>query len=187
MFIKQLDIVSNPDMIIDNLNKILEENIDVWRTMNQLSLKRRIDAEHIWEDGTGSLYDRTTREKVGIEQHFNTWNIDHTWYVRQQVELLQNTLGIEIGRVRFMRLLPHCGLSIHNDSELRYHLVLKTNSKAYISQYHIENDADSDVPTMGKSYHIPLNNHWYKVDTRRVHWVYNGGKEERIHLVVCGV
>lgn len=186
MFIKKLGVVSNPDIILGELNNILVDHSDVWNMKNQLSLNHRDGSENIWLDGTGSLYIRDPVTK-GSESQFSKWNVDSTWYVRQQIELLKQTLGISTGRIRFMRLLPHCGLSIHYDKELRYHLVLKTNPKAYISQSHISNDPESDVPTLGKSYHLPLDGNWYQVDTTRIHWVYNGGKEERIHLVVCGV
>jgi len=187
MFIKRLDVVSDTEVILNNFNRIIDDHTKLWQAKNQVSLTHRLGSPDIWADGTGSLYDGVKGEMRGNEGEFNQWNIDDSWYVRQQVENLKNTLSMNIGRVRFMRLLPKCGLTIHNDNELRYHLVLKTNPRAYIAQKYVADDSDSDVPTLGKSYHLPLDGHWYQVDTRRVHWVYNGGKEERIHLVVCGV
>jgi hypothetical protein len=42
---------------------------------------------------------------------------------------------------------------------------------------------DSDVSA--KCYHIPADGYFYKVDTTKDHFVYNGGWEPRIHLVIC--
>ena len=36
-------------------------------------------------------------------------------------------------------------------------------------------------------YHLPMDGQWYKVDTTKTHWVYNGGDSPRIHLVVCAI
>jgi hypothetical protein len=65
--------------------------------------------------------------------------------------------------------------------------VIRTNPKAYIAHNVVDNNPERSVlPTTSVCYHLPADGIWYKVDTREVHWVYNGGEEERIHLVVCG-
>jgi hypothetical protein len=172
-------------MIEIDLKRTLEQC--PWGDRNQIGLRHRLGAKNIWTDAVGSLYDREKEVKLSTEDEFTEWSIDDTWYVRGAIERLQEQVG-NIGRVRFMRLLPKTGLSVHRDDEVRYHLVLKTNPKAYIaraSNFVIERH--SSEPVVSTCYHIPLDSHWWKVDTREVHWVYNGGDEERIHLVVCGV
>jgi hypothetical protein len=62
--------------------------------------------------------------------------------------------------------------------------VIKTNPHAYIAHEIIKKIDLSDVPMTGVTYHLPCDSSWYKVDTTQTHYVYNGGSEERIHLVV---
>lgn len=178
--------MSDSDRVVDDLSKILE--INPWGNANQIGLRHRLDVEDKWKDSVGSLYDRVNEVKLGSESDFTEWGIDQNWYVRQQIEILENTLGIKTGRVRFMNLLPRRGLSVHRDDEVRYHLVLKTNPKSFISvATNFEMMDQSDLPVAATCFHMPKDNHWYEVDTRQIHWVYNGGDENRVHLVVCGL
>lgn len=189
MLIKKLDITSDPTLMLDNLNAILPMvPIDAWSTRNQIGLRHRNNAANVWEDAIGSLFDYSLKEHIGRESDFVNWCIDTNFYVRQEVEKLESALNIKTGRVRFMRLQPKMGLTIHRDTEERYHLVLKTNPHAlfgFKSTPTINNN--SDLPNVGLSYHIPKDGHWYKANTTKFHWVFNGGMEERIHLVVSQI
>lgn len=189
MFIKKLEYTSDSTEILSVTNELISQHGEVWEKMNQLSLTSKSDSEDIWLDGTGSLVDRNTNVRRAEEWDFNLWNLPPENIIRKQIELLSQHLdGIQFGRIRIMRLLPKTGLSVHKDKELRYHLVLQTNSRAYIA--HETSDIDptrSILPTTAACYHLPNDNHWYEIDTRETHWVYNGGNEERIHLVVCGI
>ena len=189
MFIKRLNIQGDPAAVLEEFNGIISEGEpqQVWRKMNQLGFNHRPTTTNIWEDATGSLFDRINNTWRGRESDFTNWNIPPTSTIRQQINHLQSTIDVPLGRIRIMRLLPRTGLSVHKDLELRYHLVLQTNPKAYIA--HETNDIDpqrSDLPTTAATYHLPLDNYWYQIDTRETHWVYNGGTQERIHVVVCG-
>lgn len=191
MFLKQLSLQSNPHMVLEDLTTTIESTQPylIWEKMHQLGITSRPTATDPWADATGSLYDRVTKTWRGQEVDYTQWNIPTTSYTRTQITLLQEHLGgIPLGRIRWMRLLPKTGLSVHKDLELRYHLVLKTNPRAYIAHETGDiNPLRSTLPTTASTYHMPLDGHWYQVDTREIHWVYNGGTEERIHLVVCGV
>lgn len=177
MFIERLNITTDADKVLADLKRI-----DIpWPLRNQISLKYRTGAEYMWMDGVGSF----TGKDFGAEKKFVNWCIDSSYYVRQEIERLENTLGIETSRIRFMKMDPKTSLTIHQDSEVRYHLVLKTNIFAhfgFISSPTITSDCD--LPIVGTTYHVPKDNHWYKADTTKLHWVFNGGKEDRIHLVV---
>jgi hypothetical protein len=188
MFIKRLDLTTHSDKILADLNHLIvnQPQLNTWQTMNQLALTSQPTSVDIWSDGTGSLYDPRISGYRAHEIDFSQWNIDQSYYTRQQVELLATTINQPLGRIRFMRLPPKTGLSVHKDAEVRYHLVLQTNPKAYIAHETIYHRPDSQLPTTSTCYHMPQDNHWYEVDTRQVHWVYNGGSQERIHLVVCG-
>jgi hypothetical protein len=183
MFIEKLPRTVNLNRLLDEIKNIVDST--GWGHTNQIGLKSRPDSINKWFDSSGSLYDKDKMVKISNEWDFSEWNLGVTSYIRQQIELLELNEGFKSGRVRIMRLLPHTGLSVHRDSEVRYHLVLKTNKNSYIAE-NINAVSDSDLPSVANCYHIPLDSNWYKVDTTKFHWVYNGGDDSRIHLVVCG-
>jgi hypothetical protein len=183
MFIKKLPLVSDAQSMTDSLDEIL--NITDWGDKNQIGLNYRVGSTDTWHDAAGSLYDRVTGNFISDEYAFDQWN-SLPQYLADQLKNLVAAEGIKVGRVRFMRLMPKTGLSVHQDREFRYHFVIKTNPHAYIAHEIIKKIDLSDVPMTGVTYHLPCDSSWYKVDTTQTHYVYNGGSEERIHLVVCG-
>lgn len=144
---------------------------------NQIGLTYRPGSTHPWFDASGSLYDKELKHFVGKETDFTEWNTVGD-YTRSVIENLSRSLDKKFGRIRYMRLMPKTGLSVHPDFEPRYHLVLKTNPHAYFL------DCTPDGEVQAKAYHVPNDGHFYKVDTLRNHSVFNGGWEPRIHLVL---
>jgi hypothetical protein len=182
MFIqKKYQIIDN-DGFYKAVNNIIETV--GFNTHNQIGLKSIQNSNNIWFDSVGSLYDKKTGQKLIDESEFKIWNVSKDNIIRTEIERLSKIENIEIGRIRLMRLNPHCGLSVHKDDSIRYHIVIKTNKKSYIC--HNDNENDELIP-IGRFYHIPKDNHWYMVNTKETHWVYNGGSEERIHLVLCAI
>jgi hypothetical protein len=149
---------------------------DICYPANQLGAKYRPNAKFPWIDASGSLYDSKLNKFTSREADFTEWNPIGS-YTRQVIEELGRTENKTFGRVRFMRLMPKTGLSIHSDFETRYHLSLQTNPGALFGEFTGEEIA-------AKCYHIPSDGHFYHVDTTRRHFVYNGGWEPRIHLVI---
>ena len=184
MTIVKLDLHSNVETFQRECDSII--NSVGWGNTHQIGLRSKPNSDNPWFDSTGSLYDRDTKLFTNSELDFNIWNLNSNNYIRQEIEKLQEKEKISIGRVRIMKLLPKIGLSIHRDNEFRYHLVLKTNPSAYFAFNETISPADTNVTEMGKFYHIPKDGFWYFVDTTKIHWVYNGGREDRIHIVVCG-
>lgn len=183
-FIQRAMVSSDRQLILDELQGILAHT--EWSSSNQLGLNHRAGAQNIWHDASGSLFNNETQTYTADEDNFNTWNIDTDSYVRQQIELLATKEQVKLGRCRFMLLRPKTGLSVHTDREVRYHLVLQTNSKSYVAVNEMGIDLKKSIlPSRATCYHLPADNCWYRVDTRQTHWVYNGGSTDRIHLVVC--
>jgi len=48
-----------------------------------------------------------------------------------------------------------------------------------------DGEAVNDNELSAKCYNIPADGSFYRVDTTKEHFVYNGGWEPRIHLVIC--
>lgn len=167
---------------LENLLKVYswpEMNKEKLLPGNQIGLTHRPDASDIWLDASGSLYDKNLQKFVAKEQDFKLWNPNTPSYTRKVLEDLAEHEDTAFGRIRFMRLMPKSGLSVHPDFEMRYHLVIDTNKYSYFGEHVGEDNLAA------KCYHIPADGYFYKVDTTREHFVYNGGWEPRIHLVVC--
>lgn len=179
MFIKKLELTADGDLIRKGLDTVL--TMTQWGSENQIGLSYRPGATNLWKDCVGSLYDRETGRDIANEQEFTELNSDVPEYIRSKLEELAILENIKLGRVRLMRLMPKTGLSVHADTSVRYHFVLQTNPHAYIAHtFHAGN-------VSALCFHIPADNTFYKVDTTKHHFVYNGGPEPRIHLVICPI
>jgi hypothetical protein len=188
MIIKKTQFSVDHSKIMDDLNHILTHTTwpifdpqDPRKPINQISLRHRPNATgDLWADGNGSLVDRETGNVLAVESDFSQWNEKLPNYTKQALEQLMKTENVNFGRVRYMRLMPKTGLTVHTDKEQRYHLVLSTNRFSMFG--HVYESSEE----LGKVYHMPADSHFYKVDTTLGHFVYNGGMQERIHLV-CSI
>lgn len=177
MFIEKLNFNVDLDQMRKDLTRVL--NLTDW-TSNQIGLSHRTPPQSdTWKDCVGSLYDRENNVELVSESEFTEINTLTPEYTKHILEQLSDKEHIKLGRVRFMRLLPKTGLSVHKDNSIRYHLVLETNQYAYVAQ------GLEQLSLRAVCHHIPADGHFYKVDTTKEHFVYNGGKTERIHLVIC--
>jgi hypothetical protein len=76
----------------------------------------------------------------------------------------------KVGRVRILLKEPRTTLSWHRDPEPRLHLAILTNPGSILV---IDDEAK----------HIPSDGHIWYANTRKYHNAFNGGEEDRIHLV----
>ena len=185
MFIKRINLAVDLDKLRADVNQLL--TVTSWAPLNQIGLKYRPTAVDQWGDSLGSIYDRENESDLALEHDFTEWNSQTPVYTRNIIDQLAQTLNIKIGRVRFMLLKSKTGLTIHKDKEVRYHVAIDTNPDSYISISNISRTTNEDVASCGVNYHLPANGYWYQIDTRHRHHVYNGGRTDRIHLVVCGI
>lgn len=179
-FIKKLDFEVDAALVMSELQALLATHT-AWEPFNQVGLRHRLGASDQWKDSAGGLYDRESKTQLAKEIEFNTWNKNTPLYTLRILEELADKEGVSWGRIRFMRSMPKTGLSMHIDDEPRYHLVLRTNPSAIFGECY----KNSVVRSI--CYHLPLDNHWYTVDTTREHFVYNGGWIPRVHLVCCPI
>jgi hypothetical protein len=180
MFIKKLNITADIALVQDDLDKIL--TMTDWGVENQIGLSHRAQPKtDIWKDCVGSLYDRETGVDIANEAEFTELNANIPEYLKSKLLELAREENFSLGRIRLMKLMPKTGLTAHNDSSHRYHLVLNTNPAAYIAQ----TVGIGEVRAV--CFHIPNDGHFYKVDTTKTHFVYNGGLVPRIHLVICPI
>ena len=179
MFIEKLNFTANVDLMNLDYEQILTQS--QWGAENQIGLTHRPEATgNLWKDCVGSLWDYTTNSRAENEETFTEMNPAIPSYLVSKLTELASIEKFRLGRVRLMRLLPKTGLSVHADNSIRYHFVLDTNLHSFISYIP---DNSGNIKTIG--FHLPRDGHFYKVDTRLEHYVYNGGRTPRIHLVIC--
>lgn len=182
-FIEKTDTFADLDQMLNDLNTIVNnigwpKKIDEHgRTLssNQIGLNHRPSAENQFLDNVGSLMGQT----LAKESEFTEFNDMLGKYTKNALERLKESENINLGRVRYMLLPEKSGLTVHTDMEMRYHYVLKTNPNAFFG----ECIKDSEISA--RCYNIPADGFFYRVDTRLPHFVYNGSREPRIHLVIC--
>ena len=75
-----------------------------------------------------------------------------------------------LGRVRLLLIEPRTSLSWHRDPEPRIHIAVHTNPGAFL----VIDEKLMNIPADGSV--------WF-TDTRNYHGAFNGGEENRIHLV----
>jgi len=186
-FIEKINFTADVNQMINDLNLFISRNPWPNTTFmynnqkyhaNQLGLTYRPNADYPLGDAGGSLYDPVTNSFTSSETDFTEWT-DVEPYTKNIIEQFSTFVDSKFGRIRYMRLMPKTGLSVHADFECRYHYVLETNKYAYFGE------AVSDNDLSAKCYNIPADGCFYRVDTTREHFVYNGGWEPRIHLVIC--
>jgi len=176
VFIKKLNLSVDLARVIDDSEQIIQ-NVG-WGDKNQISLVHRpsvSDSNEKWRDGVGSL------DQDKQESDFNIINDQIPTYMKEILYQLAEEQHIKIGRTRLMNLPPLRGFSVHSDTSVRYHLVIKTHNKAYIGKSNITD------PIFAICHHIPANGYFYEVDTRIPHFVFNGDHKPRIHLVICPI
>ena len=118
-----------------------------------------------------STYDEVQREEP----------IDETKY-SEFVKLFEDTYfkdvydaickKYKIGRIRLLWKLPRTTLSWHRDPEPRLHIPIVTNFGARMC-------VDDVV------HHMPADGSTWITDNTKYHNAFNGGEENRIHLVAC--
>jgi hypothetical protein len=144
---------------------------------NQIGLKHRLNCDFPLIDAGGNLYDEVNQRFHSTESDFTEWVSIVPEYTKNIIQQLEQTENVKFGRIRYMRLQSKLGLSVHKDFEPRYHYVFDTNSNAFFGE-RLEGNITAQC------YHIPNDSYFYKIDTTRDHFVFNGGWTDRIHLVL---
>jgi len=175
--IEKLDFKANMQDVLNDVDTIVK--MSPWDEDNQIGLTHRPNATNLWKDAVGSLY--TNGKSSGVSEHeFTELNTQIPETFRTLLLDFAQSQNIKLGRVRIMRALSKRGLTVHRDTSVRYHLVLKTNIDSFFGF----RDLKQTNGVAAHCYHMPADSHFYKVDTTRFHFIYNGGKTERIHLVI---
>jgi len=181
MFIKKIENIKvDLCQIKKDLSWILTKT--QWLPENQIGLTHRPSTlNDLWKDNVGGLYDKERKKELISENEFTELNPASPKYTRDILLQLAKQEGFGLGRVRYMLLDTKQGLTVHRDTSVRYHLAIDTNPYAYIA--HSVNT--NSVKAM--CYHLPDDGNFYCINTKQEHFVYNGGAESRIHLVICPI
>ena len=91
-------------------------------------------------------------------------------YFKEVYETLRNRF--KLGRVRLLLKEPRSTLSWHRDPEPRLHIPIITNPGAIMVVDHVAK-------------HMPADGSVWITNNTKYHNAFNGGEENRIHLVAC--
>ena len=113
----------------------------------------------------------SVRDKILDETLFTEFvkDFEHT-YFKEVYEKLSSKF--KLGRVRILLKEPRTTLSWHRDPEPRLHIPIITNLGCVMV---IENVAK----------HLPADGSAYITNNIKYHNAFNGGEENRVHLVAC--
>ena len=119
-------------------------------------------------DHTGK---ETPRDKLINEKAYTEFvkDFENTYFKEVYNELSKK---FKLGRVRILLKQPRSTLSWHRDPEPRLHIPIITNPGCIMV---IENVAK----------HLPANGSVYITNNLKYHNAFNGGEENRVHLVAC--
>jgi hypothetical protein len=176
--IEKLDFKVDMVSVLTDIDTIVK--MSPWDEDHQIGLTHRPEATDLWKDAVGSLYTNDGKSTGVSEHEFSELNAQLPETFRTLLLNFAQSQNIKLGRVRIMRALSKRGLTVHRDTSVRYHLVLKTNIDSFFGF----RDLKQTNGVAAHCYHMPADSHFYKVDTTKFHFIYNGGKTERIHLVI---
>lgn len=176
-FIQQVPI----EIDIDRLRKeVFSIIVDNNYGTNTVSLKLPI-GESNWVDQkekleTGSVDPFSLLEKYTYsenpipDENYVNWHPESGPYLKSITSILEETTGLNIGRVRLAWLNSGKGYPIHADTDpMRLHIPIFTNNLSYILHD-------------GKLFNFKYGNVYHLI-TPSMHTAYNFGKLPRLHLI----
>ena len=116
-----------------------------------------------------STYEEVQREEVIDELQYSEFvKLFEDTYFKEMYDAL--TKKYKLGRVRLLWKLPRTTLSWHRDPEPRLHIPIISNFGARMC-------IDTEV------HHMPADGSVWITDNTKYHNAFNGGEEDRVHLV----
>ena len=116
-----------------------------------------------------STYEEVQREQpIDEEQYSEFVKLFEDTYFKEMYDAL--TKKYKLGRVRLLWKLPRTTLSWHRDPEPRLHIPIVSNFGARMC-------IDTEV------HHMPADGSVWITDNTKYHNAFNGGEEDRVHLV----
>ena len=116
-----------------------------------------------------STYEEVQREEVIDELQYSEFvKLFEDTYFKEMYDAL--TKKYKLGRVRLLWKLPRTTLSWHRDPEPRLHIPIVSNFGARMC-------IDTEV------HHMPADGSVWITDNTKYHNAFNGGEEDRVHLV----
>jgi hypothetical protein len=168
--VKELDVRFDAAEIL----KTLPIHEPVFQEMNQLSVTHS-ERDSSFSSGVGSLYNFQTRRYDNKTSDFTVINNHFVGtYVQTVVDEVRSIAALyqkQIGRVRFMRVMPTSCYAMHHDpDEFRFHIPLVTNRFNFF------------VSNAGVEFMLDIGR-LYTFITKEEHTAVNASNHERIHLV----
>ena len=187
-YFTKLPLIFDEEKLVEALEQVLEiapwpdEVLNADKKYHQICLtkKQGEEAPDCFYQGNGGIYrtmidgQEVIRQQELDERDYSLFvpELNHT-YFKEVYDTLKEYVYInyegELGRVRLIKSKPRTALSWHRDPEARLHVPIITNIG---SKMIIEDEVK----------HLPVGRAWH-TNTVHYHSQFNGGEEDRIHLV----
>ena len=187
-YFEKLPLIFDETKLVDALEQVLEiapwpeEVLNADKKYHQICLtKREVQRPpQCFYEGSGGVYrtmvdgQEVIRQQELDERDYCVFipELNHT-YFREVYDTLREFVvkqyDGQLGRVRLIKSKPRTALSWHRDPEPRLHVPIITNIG---SKMIIEDEVK----------HLPVGRAWY-TNTIYYHSQFNGGEEDRIHLI----
>ena len=124
-------------------------------------------------EGLGTAFDDESKKLKFREKDFTRWSpeLENTEILLQIKKI--EALGLPVGRTRLMQMKPRSCYSFHTDATERIHLVINPDPQAVM------------IFLPSTVVQIPFDKKFHVVDTTKTHSAMNGGKLDRLHLVIA--
>ncbi len=188
--IKRLPLTFEPVRLIAAMHQVAD--MVNWTRNGQIALTTSYaesdGTAHFTAHGAATRPSRVDGDIVSSDSDYPVFisEFRDTYFFKVWEDMMQAVEG-GICRMRLMKLEHKGCLSFHEDFCVRYHIPIVTNPRAF---FFMNESGQFPIPTddirLGAlaAYHLPADGSVFKVDTTRDHTVYNGGKPERVHLVM---
>ena len=124
-------------------------------------------------EGLGTAFDDESKKLKFRERDFVRWapELEGSELLTQIKKI--ESLGLAIGRTRLMIMRPRSCYSFHTDATERIHLVINPDPQAVM------------IFLPSTVVQIPFDKKFHVVDTTKTHSAMNGGRLDRLHLVIA--
>ena len=123
-----------------------------------------------WTKPSASGVEVTRDEKIDEAAYSEFIDDYKSTYFKEVYDILSSKY--KLGRVRILLKEPRSTLSWHRDPEPRLHIPIITNPGAIMVVDHVAK-------------HMPADGSVWITNNTKYHNAFNGGEEDRIHLVAC--
>tara|TARA_B100000749_G_scaffold280455_1_gene276687 strand:- start:124147 stop:124710 length:564 start_codon:yes stop_codon:yes gene_type:complete len=158
----------------DQLQKELEDLLKAYPLKRgRLNLTHRKNETYQPYDNLFQSYDYEAQKKRFDEEEFSEFAEELKSTVFYKIyDDIREFSPMPLGRARLLEIEPRQCLHLHRDTNMRYHIALKTNPESFL------------IFPPAECIHLPVDGRVYLANTTASHTAMNAGHSPRLHYVI---